>query len=46
MDVASILGGNWVFRVEHKGITIHSSKVEGSEVLETMEVLERREGLE
>ncbi len=32
MDVASILNGNWEFRVEHKGIRIYSSKVSGSDI--------------
>ena len=33
MDVHSILNGRWDFRVEHRGISIYSSKVEGSDVL-------------
>ncbi|MEI8187285.1 MAG: START domain-containing protein [Chlorobiaceae bacterium] len=32
MDVELILQGNWQFRVEHKGIKIFSSKVEGSDI--------------
>lgn len=33
MDVHSILNGEWDFRVEHRGINIYSSRVEGSDVL-------------
>jgi len=32
MDVASILGGKWDFRIEHKGIKIFSSRVSGSDI--------------
>ncbi len=32
MDVGSILQGDWKFRIEHKGIKIYSSKVNGSDI--------------
>lgn len=33
MDVVTALEGNWEFRVEHKGISIYSSTIEGSDIL-------------
>jgi len=32
MDVSSILEKNWDFRVEHKGVRIYSSRVNGSDI--------------
>lgn len=32
MDVELVLHGNWQFRIEHKGIKIFSSKVNGSDI--------------
>ena len=32
MELAQILEGNWLFRVEHRGITIHSSTIQDSPI--------------
>ena len=32
MDIGLILHGDWKFRIEHKGIKIYSSKVDGSDI--------------
>ena len=33
MDLEKAAGGNWEFRVEHKGISVYSSRMNGSDVL-------------